>query len=374
MVGITIAGLVGGAWVWRNQSGAMDAESKAPDAVHVVTAAVERGDVPVRLTANGIVSAQQTVDVRPQLSATVSEVHIKEGQFVQKGERLFTLDARTEAANLSKTEGQLVRSRAELSNAERTLERQRELFRQGFVSRAALDAAQDQVDVLRAQVAVDQAAVQANRVVRGFSEIIAPIAGRTGTIPVYRGSLVQPNDVLVSIMQVDPINVSFTLPEREFVPLQQALAKGEVSVTVKPEAGGKPSRTGRVIFIDNAIDTESGTIHLKAEFSNADHHLWPGMFVAVTLAPRTLTDALMVPVQAVQTGPETKFLYVVDDRNKVASVPVTVRLVQDGIAVIEGGAVTPGMRIVVEGAQNLRPGGLVTERGAPAGETEAKVR
>lgn len=365
LAGVLIASLIAGTWLWRNQSGATDAKSKPAEAIPVVTAVVKQEDVPVRLTANGTVSAQQTVAVRPQLSAAIRSVNIREGQFVRKGERLFTLDARTEDANLSKTEGQLAKSRADLRNAERNLERQRELFRQNFISQAALDVAENQVDAMRGQLAVDQATVQANLVARGFSEITAPIAGRTGAISVYQGSLVQPNDALVSITQVDPINVSFTLSEREFVPLEEALANGDVVVNVGLDAASGQMRTGHLIFIDNMIDTASGTIRLKAEFPNADNHLWPGMFVTVALAPRTLAGALTVPVQAVQTGPERKFLYVVDSDNKVSLLPVNVRLVQDEVAVVEGDGIAPGARVIVEGAQNLRPGSVVREAAGP---------
>ena len=361
--GVLLAAVIAASWVWRNH-GATDARSKAAEAIPVITAPVAQSDVAVILAANGTVSAQQTVAVRPQLSAVISEVHIKEGQFVQKGERLFSLDARTEDANLNRTQGQLAKSRADLRNAERNLERQRELFRQNFISQAALDVAENQVDALRGQLAVDEATVRANRVALGFSEIIAPIAGRTGAIPVYQGSLVQPNDVLVSITQIDPINVSFTLPERELVPLQEARARGNVPVNVELGLAGQETRTGRLIFIDNAVDTASGTIALKAEFPNPDKHLWPGMFVRVTLSPRTLTGALTVPVQAVQNGPEGKFLYIVGDNMQVSSIPIDVHLIQDGLAVIEGkagAAIVSGMRIVVEGSQNLRPGSLVKE-------------
>ncbi len=361
MAGIVLAALAGGAWVWRSHSAATDIGKKIPEAIQVVTTLIARGDVPVRLMANGIVSAQQTVPVRPQLSAMIRGVHIREGQFVQSGERLFTLDARTEDANVSRTEGMLAKSRVELRNAERNLERQRELFEQHFISQAALDVAQNQVDSLRAQLAVDQATVQANRIARGFTEIRAPIAGRTGAITVHQGSLVQPNDALVNITQIDPINVSFTVPEREFVPLQEALKRGDVAVEVALDAGQKQTRKGKLIFIDNVVDTASGTILLKAEFPNADSHLWPGMFVTVTLVPRTIGNALSVPVQAVQNGPERKFLYVVGDNSKVHSLPVNVLLIQEGLAVISGEGIMQGMRVVVEGAQNLRPGSVITE-------------
>lgn len=371
MVGVVLVAVIAGAWAWRSQSSATNTRSPGAEAVQVVTATVTRNDISVRLTANGQVSAQQMVAVRPQLSAMVRSVDIKEGQYVHKGERLLTLDARTEDANLSKTEGQLAKSAADLRNAERNLERQRELFRQNFISRAALEVAENQAEGLRAQLLIDQATMQANRIARGFSEITAPIAGRTGAIPVYQGSLVQPNDILVNITQIDPINVSFTLPESEFGSLQQALAKGEVPVNVILEGAEKETRKGRLIFVDNVVDTASGTIALKAEFPNADSHLWPGMFVTVTLAPRTLPGALTVPVQAVQHGPERKFVYVIGEDSKASPLRIDVRLIQDGFAVIEGKGVAPGLRIVVEGAQNLSPGSMTAEAKPRGGKVDA---
>lgn len=349
-------------WFWR--AGSSAAKPKGAGAVQVVSAIVAQTDIPVRLTANGTVSALQTVEVRPQISATIKTVHIKEGQFVRKGDRLFSLDARTEDANLSKSAAQVAKDRVDLLNAERNFERQRELFRQEYISRAEFETAQNQMDGLRGQLEVDSASAEASRVARSFGEITAPIAGRTGAIAVYPGSLVQPSGAalgtaLVSITQIDPINISFTLPERELVELHQAFAKGEVPVGAKLDLPGQPALKGRLVFIDNAVDTASGTIRLKAEFPNPDHLLWPGMFVTVTLMPRTLTGAVTVPVQAMQTGPEKKFIYVIGEDRKVASLPVNVRLIQDGIAVIEG--IAPGARIVVEGAQNLRPGSVVAE-------------
>jgi len=360
-------------WFWR--AGSSAAKPKGTGAVQVVSAAVAQTDLSVRLTANGTVSALQTVDVRAQISATIKTVHIKEGQFVHKGDRLFSLDARTEDANLSKSAAQVIKDRADLANAERNFERQRKLFEQEYISRAEFETAQNLMDGLRSQLEVDSASVAASRVARSFGEITAPIDGRTGAITVYPGSLVQPSGAalgtaLVSITQIDPINVSFTLPERELAALQQSLAKSEVAVYANLDMPDQPTLKGQLIFIDNAVDITSGTIRLKAQFPNADHRLWPGMFVTVTLAPRTLAGALTVPVQAVQTGPEKKFLYVIGEDRKVTSLPVTVRLIQDGIAVIDG--VAPGTRVVVEGAQNLRPGSLVIE--AQSGTDQAPVK
>jgi len=357
--------------VWYNQETAAGTKPKGQQKIQIVSAVVIKHDIPIKLTANGTVTSQQTVEVRPQISAIVRTVHIKEGQFVRKGDKLFTLDARTESANLSKAEAQLAKSNAGFANAVRNLKRQQKLFEQKFISQAALDTAQNQVDSLKGQLDFDKAAVQANLVAHGFTIITAPISGRTGSIPVHPGSLVQPNiaipgsviqprsAVLVSITQINPINIKFTLPERKLVILQQALAKGDISVSTKLDVAGEPLIEGRLVFIDNTVDVQSGSILVKAEFPNQDKKLWPGMFVTVMLAPEILIDALTVPVQAVQTGPESKFLYVIGKDNRVKSQTIAVRLVQDGLAVVEGAM--PGTRVVVEGAQNLRPGSSVVE-------------
>lgn len=356
---ILLLALAAALWFWRENSGTPQAR-KGPGAVPVVSAEVVATDVPVRLSSNGTVSALQSVDIRAQISATIKTVHVKEGQFVRHGDRLFSLDIRTEEANLGKAQAQVAKSRADLANAERNLLRQRELFNQQFISQTALDAIQNQVDSLRAQLAADLAAAEASRVLRSHGEIVAPIAGRIGSVAVYPGSLVQPSGLpLVGITQIDPINVSFTLPERELPGLQQSLAQGGIAVNAQLDDAGRQPLQGRLVFIDNNVDSGSGTIRLKANFTNPDSRLWPGMFVNLSLSPRTLKNALTVPAQAVQTGPETNFLYVIGAEGKVSAVPVRVLLIQDGRAVIEGAGA--GMKVVVEGAQNLRPGSAVTE-------------
>lgn len=352
--------LAAGLWLWRGQGTKPHARAAAAKPVQVTAVQAVQADVPVKLTANGTASAIQTVEVRPQLSAVIKTVHVKEGRFVRKGDRLFSLDARTETANLGRAEAQVAKDRTDLAAAERNLERQRQLYKQEYISQSEFDAAQSQADMLRSQLEIDRAALEASRIARSYSEITAPITGRTGAIAVYPGSLVQPNGpALVSITQVDPINVSFTLPERELAALQQALAKGEVPVSATTDLPGQPALKGRVVFMDNSVDMASGAIRLKAEFPNPDNRLWPGMFVTVTLAPRVLKGAATVPVQAVQTGPDGKFIYVIGGDSKVALQPVNVSLIQDGIAAVEG--VAPGTRVVVEGAQNLRPGSIVAE-------------
>jgi RND family efflux transporter MFP subunit len=375
LAAISLITLAAGIWIWQTKN--TTGKAKGASAIQVVSAPVTQADISVKLTANGTVSALQTVDVRPQISATIRAVHIKEGQFVHKGDRLFTLDTRTEDANLSKTEAQVVKDRSDLTNAERNLERNRGLLKQEYISQADFDTAQTLAEGLRSQLAIDLASVKAAKVARSFDEITAPIAGRTGVIGIYPGSLVQPSStstasgaILVSITQIDPINVMFTLPEREISGLQQASAKGDVTVIAKLDLADQKTKKGHLVFIDNTVDAASGTIRLKAEFSNADHRLWPGMFVTVALAPLKLSGALMVPAQAVQTGPEKKFLYVIGEDHKVASQPVDVRLIQDDVAVVDGVAL--GARVVVEGAQNLRPGSVVAEADPAAARKTGK--
>jgi len=379
LVAAAIALVVAGAVGWRlaGKGGEAKGERKAGGPVVIVSALAQSRDVPVRLTANGVVTPIQTVDVRSQITSIVKEVHIREGQFVRAGELLFTLESGTEAANLKKAQAQVEKDQADLATAERNLERQRELFRQKFISQAALDTVQNSVDTLTGQIAIDRAAVEAARVALGYTEIRAPFAGRTGTINVRPGSLVQPganasttaSPALLTITQVDPITVAFTLPERELSGLQQALAAGPVSAVAAPPAGG--SFTGKIVFVDNAVDSTTGTIRVKAEFANPQSRLWPGMFVNVQVSPRTIGKATVVPTQSVQTGPEGRFVYVVGPDGKVQQRNVKLAYVEEGLSVVEG--VDPGARVVVEGAQNLRPGSAVAEAdrsgpGAPAEE------
>jgi RND family efflux transporter MFP subunit len=377
VVGAVILAAVLGTW-WWNGSQRPDAQAaKRASAFPVVTAQSETRDVAVKLRANGTVTALQTVDLRAQITSTVQAVHIREGQNVQQGDLLFTLDARAEEANLKKSDAQVEKDRADLATAQRDLERQRELFTQKFISQAALDVAENKVDTLKGQLAVDLAAVDSSKVARAYTEIRAPFGGRTGLIQVRAGSLVQPTVStsstslpLVTITQIDPISVAFTLPEQELASLQQALRTGSVPVTATARSGAEAFK-GKVSFVDNAVDTATGTIRVKAEFANSTGALWPGMYVNVEVAPRTLPNAVVIPTQAVQTGPENRFVYVVGADGKVAARIITVDYLEEAFAAVSG--ITAGERVVAEGAQNLRAGSAVVEAERAPGTEPPKL-
>jgi RND family efflux transporter MFP subunit len=359
---VTIA-LVGGWWFGTSKSQEAKGAGRASAPVMVITAKAESRDVPVRIKANGTVTALQTVDMRAQVTSTVRDVHIREGQNVAKGDLMVSLDSRADDANIRKAEAQVEKDKADLATAKRNLERNQDLFNQKFISQAALDVVQNSADTLTAQLAVDNAALESARVARMYDEIRAPFAGRTGTIGVRAGSLVQPGSatttgaVLVTVTQIDPIAVAFTLTEKELPALQAALRAGDLPATATTDAGGVWK--GKVTFVDNSVDTASGTIRVKAEFANASLGLWPGMYVNVDVSPRSLANATVVPAQAVQTGPDSRFVYTVGEDKKVTQKTVTLAYIEEGFAVV--GGISPGTRVIVEGAQNVRPGSVVAE-------------
>jgi RND family efflux transporter MFP subunit len=371
IAGVAIIGAALAAW-WFATSRNQEAKGATrPPSNLVVTARAEARDWPVRLKANGSVTALQTVDLRAQVTSTIAQIHFTEGQNVAKDALLFSLDSREAEANYKKALAQIEKDKFDLSTNKRNLDRQKDLFHQKFIAQAALDVAQNQVDTLEGQLAVDTAAADAARVARGYTEIRAPFAGRTGVIGVREGGLVQPGTgmILVTIAQIDPITVVFTLPERELGGLQSALRAGPVSVTASPQ-DGTDKFSGKVSFVDNSVDSTSGTIKVKAEFSNPTGRMWPGQYVNVVLAPRTIPNATVVPAQAVQTGPDSRFMYVVGEDNKAQWTAVKLAYIDKGLAVVDG--ISPGARVVVEGAQNLRPGSVVTEAQRDTAKGDAK--
>ncbi|MEO6363758.1 MAG: efflux RND transporter periplasmic adaptor subunit [Caldimonas sp.] len=338
--------------------------------VSVTTVVVQKRDVDVMLDATGTVSPLNSVEIRPQVASVITRVHIREGQFVSAGQPLFTLDARNDEVNVTKARAQLAKDQAALADAERQLARSKDLFAQNFISQVAVDTTQTLVESQRAVIASDRAAIAAAQVGLSYSRIVAPSPGRAGAINVFAGSTVQPaGAALVTITQLDPIAVAFALPQRNLGEALATLRGGGGTVSaVLPE--GKGTISGKLQFVDSAVDATSGTVRVKAQFANKDERLWPGAFVTVRLAVQSLPGASVIPQAAVIQSPRGPIVYVVDANAKAAPRPVEVVYASGEDAAVKG--VRPGERIVLDGRQNLRPGASVVDR--PAGEGGGRNR
>lgn len=323
---------------------------------------MERKNVPFVIEATGSIVAASIVDIRPQITSIVTKVNISEGQVIKKGDLLFTLDDRTDKANLD-------RAQALANDAQRQLVRAKELVAKNFISKAGLDTAE-------ANAASTQAAARAAEVQLSYHYIRSPIDGRAGIINVFPGSLVQASNVVVSatsstatsttgamvtITQLDPINVQFTVPERD-IPLLMKARKDDAPLPVSVTVGNIESTQypGFVFVIDNQVDPVIGAVRLKARLENKKAALIPGQFARVRLEASTLENVMLIPSQAVVINPKGRFVYIVEkDDDKVVMKPVKLLYEYQGNAVIEG--LDAGARVVVEGKQNLRPGSKVRE-------------
>ena len=343
---------------------------QAPTVVNVVTP--QRQDVGVDVAANGTVSPKQTVDLRPQTTSTIREVHIREGQFVKAGQLMFSLDDRSDRAAVAQAQAEVARGKATLADLERQYKRSQELVAQKFLAQSAVDTLQSQVEAARAALAANTAAVQASQVSASYTAIRAPMSGRIGAINVYPGSLVQPATSLTTITQLDPIDVAFTLPESALGALLAAQKQGKVAVEARTGGDAKPV-TGELVFVDNTVDPTSGTIRLKAQFGNADGLLWPGQYVNTRVTVRTIKDAVVIPQNAIIINAQGTFVYVVEKDGTARLAPIQ-RQHSFGVnAAVTG--LAGNEQVITEGKQNLRPGGKVrlatgSKQGAPARKGE----
>ncbi len=383
------------------------ASASAPP-VGVTTVRAQQRDLPVLITATGTVAPLSSVDVRPQTTSLVAQVHVKEGQFVKAGQLLFTLDPRADEANVAKARAQLTRDEAALADAQRQLKRSQELLAQNFISQGALDTNLTNVQSQTGAVAADKAALDAARLGLSYTRISAPGAGRLGAINVFTGSSVQANvTTLASITQLDPITVAFSLPQRHLADALAALKDGGAPVTATPpESASTPSAapatapvlapalparegarpadaaapaaatataapvpaagaiSGRLKFVDNAVDATSGTVKVKAQFDNREGKLWPGAFVNVAMTASVIKGAVIVPQASIIQSARGALVYVVRE-DKAQPRPVQVLYAQGDDVAVSG--VKPGERIVLDGRQNLRPGATVVERAREGG-------
>jgi membrane fusion protein, multidrug efflux system len=343
------------------------APQKAPRSgrVAVTTARVEQRDMPFALTATGSVEALQTASVGSQVGGTVTRISFHEGDVVREGQVLIQLDPRPFHQALDQALGALARDRAIAEAARNEVERSRVLHDQSVLSQSEWEQKVSDADASAASVRADSASANSARLNLEYAAIRAPISGRTGRLMVHVGDYVKAStsEPLVTIIQPNPIRVSFQIPERD-VPVLQRYRGRNLRVTVDPDSGRGPLE-GRLVFVDNAIDPGSGTLLLKGEFLNQDGRLVPGQFVDVRLVLYVAPRATVVPSQAVSTGQQGAYVYVVNPDSTVTPRPIGVERVVDDRTVVARG-LSPGEEVVTDGQMRLSPGAKVQIR-RPAG-------
>jgi multidrug efflux system membrane fusion protein len=364
----------------------------------VVTAKASEKDVPVDIAAIGNVEAFATISIRSQVTGLLQEISFHEGDFVKAGQRLFALDRRPFEASLAQAEADLTRQKALMAQAEAQLsrdaasaeyqqltsERQSQLVQRGIISKDAGEQARSQADATRAAVNADranvesakanivaqEAAVETSRVQLSYTVIASPIDGRTGNLAVKVGSLITANQLeMITIARVEPIYVTFAVPAVHLATIKKHMgaAESRLQVTATPQDSEAQPVTGVLAFVDNSVDMTTDTIKLKASFPNTDRRLWPGQFARVSLRLAILPHAVVVPTQAVQTGQDGQYVFVVKDDSTVEQRPIVTAQRVDQDMVVEKG-LTPGETVVTEGQLRLEPGARVTtDAGGAAG-------
>jgi len=355
---LVISGLVVLSNCSRSQSNPSSREMKAP----VKVALVQSKDIPVEVSAIGAVEAISSVEIKSQVSGYLTGIYFQEGQEVQKGDSLFQIDPRPFRNNLAQLQANLAKDRAQLENARVESDRNQQLINKDLISREQYDQSRTNWEALKGVVKSDQAAMANAALQLSYCAISAPIAGRTGAMFAHQGDLVKANDTssLVVINQLQPIYVSFAVPEQYLAEIRKYNESGELEVLVSIPGRGAagPELAGKLSFIDNAVDRATGTIRLKASFANEEKQLWPGQFVDTRLKLYTRKNATVVPSQAIQLGQNGQYVYVVKPDLSVELRPVVSSATVNDDAVIEKGLV-PGEKVVTDGQLRLFPGAKV---------------
>jgi len=359
--------------------------------VPVTTTHVVAKEMPVIVSAVGTVEAIVSVQVRAQTTGQLSDVHFAEGAEVKKGQPLFTIDPRPFEAALQQARAVLARDNAQLSDANAQRARNESLYNRGLIARADYEAQAATAAALEATLAADRAQIEQAQLNLQYTKITAPVSGRVGSLNAHAGDLVRANDTtpLVTINQLSPIYVTFAVPSRFLPEIRSRQRQGSLSVTVSANtesaasprvandsastdsaedgparADAAPVSEGTLTFIDNAVDTTTGTIKLKATFENASRPLWPGLFVAVTLRLSAEPHAIVVPAVAVQSSQQGAMVYVVTSNHTAEPRSVTVQRQQGDETVIASG-LAAGEEVVTDGQLRLTPGAPVTSARTP---------
>jgi multidrug efflux system membrane fusion protein len=332
-----------------------------PPPAPVRVAIAELTAVPVELSAIGTVDPSATVTVQSRVTGLITHVAFQEGQDVNAGDVLFTLDRRPFEAALREAEAVLQKDLAQAENADAEAKRYAALVEAGVATRQDAEQKRAAAHALAATVKADRAAIATRKLDLEFTTIRAPISGRTGAVLVREGNLVRANDTnLVVINRVQPVFVSFSVPEADLRELMHYMAQGPLPATASLPQSNEPVAQGQITFVDNAADKTTGTVRVKAVFPNQDLHLWPGVFVQVRATLTTRQDALVVPAAALQSGTSGPFVFVVapDDTAEMRAVTTGERVAGERVVINSG--VTAGEKVVTDGQLRLFPGAKVT--------------
>ena len=323
--------------------------------VPVLVAKVVETNVPLQISGIGNVTPCSTVTIRSQIAGKLQEVHFKEGQSVGKGDLLFTIDPRPPQSALDQANANLARDAAQLENTKIQFEREKRLFDSKLVSQEEFDNARAAMDVQQGIMQADRAAITNAMLNLAYTSITSPMDGLAGSQLVFVGNIIKsPDDAMLTINQIRPIDVSFAMPERYLPEIRREMGKKPLKVETSFAGMIGASPQGELTFVDNTVDTTTGTIQLKATFANDDNVLWPGQFVQVVLTLSELPNAVVVPAQAVQTGQAGQYVYVVNKDQAVEQRLVTIGVGYNGGTVVQSG-LKAGETVVTDGQLRLAP-------------------
>ncbi len=377
-----LALIVAGAWYWWPTGTSLQAQAGRgrPDQtgrpLPVVAAEAKKGSIDVYLNGLGTVTPRNMVVVRSRVDGQLVRIAFREGNTVKAGELLAEIDPRPYQVQLTQAQGQMAKDQALLANAKVDLERYRTLLAQDSISKQQVDTQESLVRQYQGAIEADQGQIDSARLQLTYSRITAPITGRVGLRQVDPGNMVHASDQngLVVITQLQPITVVFTLPEDSVPRVMKRLAAGEAITVEAFDRDGKVKlATGKLVTIDNQIDTATGTVKLKAEFPNTDSALFPNQFVNVRMGIENRPDATLVPTAAIQRGAPGTFVFIVNGDRSVNVRPVKLGPAQGELTAIDSG-IAPGDLVVVDGADKLREGAkveLVTRDGPAPGAAGA---
>jgi multidrug efflux system membrane fusion protein len=369
LTGAAIVALAVGIFLYARSDRAHPADAPAVEPVPVIATNVQQHDVPIVLTGLGTVTALNTATIHSQITGLLVSIDFREGQSVKKGDLLAQIDPRTYQAQLEQAQATLERDHAHLRNAQLNLQRYTELAKTDAATQQQLDNQQAAVEQLVAQIKSDQAAIDNSKAQLSYTRLVAPFDGITGIRLLDEGNIIHPptgsagtntadTNGLVVVTQVQPISVIFTLATINIPDVQAAMANGPLQAIALSQDDKTRLDVGELAVVNNQADPGSGTIQLKAVFPNQQRKLWPGTFVNVRLVIATERNALTVPLDAIQQGPEGYFVFVVDQDNKVTVRPVSVRQTFAAEALVEKG-LKAGQTVVLRGQYRLSPGTLV---------------